>query len=66
MWLSTKRNSVDKATGAHYLIFYAGPRHAIDGCQRRLWSRWMGLYPVRFTLTDDREMTRPQNEAADP
>lgn len=38
-----KPDGVDKATGAHYLVVYAGPRCAIDGCQRRISSRQMGL-----------------------
>lgn len=47
-----KRDSVDKATGAHYLVVYAGPRRTIDGCQRRVWSRQMGLHPTFHTKDD--------------
>lgn len=54
-----KRDSVDKATGAHYLIVYAGPRRAIDGCQRRVWSRQMGLHPTFHTKDDWAGITRP-------
>ncbi len=59
VWLSKKRDSVDKATGAHYLVIYAGPRRAIDGCQRRVWSRQMGLHPTFHTKDDWAGITRP-------
>lgn len=55
-----KRDSVDKATGAHYLVVYAGPRCAIDGCQRRVWSRQMGFHPMFHTKDDRVGITRPQ------
>ena len=54
-----KRDSVDKATGAHYLVVYAGPRRTIDGCQRRVWSRQMGLHPTFHTKDDCAGITRP-------
>lgn len=54
-----KRDSVDKATGAHYLVVYAGPRRTIDGCQRRVWSRQMGLHPTFHTKDDWAGITRP-------
>lgn len=55
-----KRDGVDKATGAHYLVVYAGPRRAIDGCQRRVWSRQMGLHPTFHTKDDCAGITRPR------
>lgn len=55
-----KRDGVDKATGAHYLVVYAGPRCAIDGCQRRVWSRQMGLHPTFRTKDDRAGIARPQ------
>lgn len=54
-----KRDSVDKATEAHYLVVYAGPRRAIDGCQRRVWSRQMGLHPTFHTKDNWAGITRP-------
>lgn len=44
-----QRDRVDKATTAHYLVVYAGPRCTIDRCQRRVWSRHMGLHPAFHT-----------------
>lgn len=54
-----KRESVDKATGAHYLVVYACPRSAIDGCQRTVWSRQMWLDPTFPTKDDQAAITRP-------
>lgn len=54
-----KRESVDKATGAHYLVGYACPRSAIDGWQRTVWSRQMWLDPTLLTKDDQAAITRP-------
>lgn len=54
VWLlggGRKRDTVDKATGAHYPTVYAGPRHTVDGCQSRVWIRQMGLWP-EFHIKD--------------